>query len=70
LALKVVGLKFLAISGSCGPHSSLNCYTALSCLTSKTIQGPVVKWSDNADYSGKTFLNIINKILYTRPEIH
>ena len=38
-----LGLSFLAISGSCGPHISLNYSTEFSYLISNAIQGPVLK---------------------------
>jgi len=54
LALIVFGLKYLAISGSVGPQSSLNDLTAFSCLTSRTMQGPVVMCSTIPTNSGST----------------
>ena len=50
----VFGLKYLAISGSVGPQSSLNDLTAFSCLTSRTMHGPVVMCSTIPTNSGKT----------------
>lgn len=38
----VLGLKFFAISGSCGPHKFLKDWTTFSCLTSSTMHGPIV----------------------------
>lgn len=54
LALMVFGLKYLAISGSVGPQSSLNDLTAFSYLTSRTMHGPVVICSTIPTNSGKT----------------
>ena len=53
-ALIVFGLRFLAISGSIGPQSSLNDLTAFSCLTSRTIHGPLVICSTMPVNSGRT----------------
>jgi hypothetical protein len=54
----VLGLKFLAISGSIGPTSSLNLVTTFSYLISKTMQGPVVIYSIMPTNSGSTPLYI------------
>lgn len=53
-ALIVFPLRFLAISGSIGPHSSLNDLTAFSYLISITIQGPEVICSIIPTNSGNT----------------
>lgn len=52
-ALIESGLSFLAISGSKGPHSSLNGFTGSSCLTSMAIEGPLTECSTIFWYSGK-----------------
>lgn len=54
LALRVLGRRFLAISGSAGPAKSLKALTAFSYLTSSTMHGPVVMCSVRAAYSGAT----------------
>ena len=54
LALIVFGLKYLAISGSVGPQSSLNALTAFSYLISNTMHGPVVMCSTIPTNSGST----------------
>jgi len=54
IALKELGFNYFAISGSWGPHKSLNYLTEFSYLISKTIQGPVVKFSEIALNSGNT----------------
>ena len=48
------GRKFVAISGSIGPHNYLNDFTAFSYLISKTRQGPLVKCSATELNSGIT----------------
>ena len=58
LALIVFGLKFFAISGSIGPQSYLNEFTAFSYLTSRTIHGPTVICSIIPTNSGRTPLYI------------
>jgi hypothetical protein len=47
IALIVLGLTVLAISGSCGPHNSRSAGTGLFCLTSRAIHGPLVNYSTN-----------------------
>lgn len=51
-------LRVLAISGSWGPHSCLKLWTAFSCLISRAITGPVVRWSTSPLYSGSTPLKV------------
>ena len=53
LALKVFGLKYLAISGSWGPTNYLNFSTTFSYLTSKATTGPLAMCSIIGKYSGK-----------------
>lgn len=52
--LRVSGLRCLAISGSWGPHSSLNDSTAFSYLISSATTGPLEKCSITGKYSGST----------------
>ena len=54
LALIESGFKCFAISGSWGPHNSLNALTAFSYLISKAIHGPVVRCSEIYVASGIT----------------
>jgi len=54
LALIVSGYSTRAISGSLGPQKDLNLFTTSFYLISNAIEGPVVMWSANYAYSGKT----------------